>query len=328
VLVAFRDRDPNQNGKKDEIPLSFSTGQLGQTRSAFLAAFGILSRGYPFGVDENGKVFYIYTAPQYREYLTYMNRLFTEKLLDSECFTQTQQQFTAKGNQTLYGTFADLASYTVDNMDHFDFYTTIPPLVGGSNTKQMWPATYPIYFGQYSLTNKNKYPEASIRWVDYFFTYEGGHFLFVGPEDLWWSYKDGNRDWWGVNTVPAGFATNQEWRGTITHAGTRAPGHISEKLNGFNANPAIVWLEDEIKTAYLPFKQDTFPLIKLTADEQREAATLSTDIDKYAAQMEARFITGDAALSGWDNYIRDLTSMRVQRLTEIYQAAYSRYMNK
>jgi putative aldouronate transport system substrate-binding protein len=327
MLVAFRDRDPNQNGKKDEIPLSFKRG-LGMVRGAFLAAQGVMCNG-SFDVDAGGKVFYIYTSAAYRDYLTYMNKLFTEKLIDGESFTQSDEQYVAKGNQTLIGSFADLASYSVDTMDHYTWYTAIPPMTSPRNSKQVWPTAFPIYFGAFAITDKNKYPEASIRWLDYCFTYEGGAMLSQGPEGLGWDYVDSRRVMWNKNPVPAGFTSTEEYRGTLTpNCGTSTPGYISQEFLLGLAAPHVVNLEEEIKKAYLPFLKDSFPIVKLTADEQREAGVLSTDINKYAEQMEARFISGDASLSGWDNYVRDLTNMKVDRLTEIYQAAYNRFLGK
>jgi putative aldouronate transport system substrate-binding protein len=279
-------------------------------------------------VDSSDKVFYIYNSPQYREYLAYMNKLFTEKLIDNESFTQTQQQYVAKGNQSLIGSYANLAPHIVDTLEHHTWYIAIPPFLGGDNTTQMWPASYPVYFGQYAITNKNKYPEASIRWIDYFWTYEGGVFLHRGPEGLHWNYIDNTKTLWKINPVPSGFATSEEWRGTITpNAGTGTPGYIPEDFLIGNAAPHALYLEEQVKT-YAPFKKDTYPLVKLSIDEQKNAAILSTDIDKYAAQMEARFITGDAPLSGWGNYLKDLNNMKIEQLTVIYQAAYNRYIGK
>jgi putative aldouronate transport system substrate-binding protein len=328
MLTAFRDNDPNQNGRKDEIPLSFSKTQLGQTRAAILAALGVMSNTDPFDADANGKVFFIYNSDAYREYLTYMNRLYMEKLLDNESFTQTDGQYVAKGNQTLIGSFANLASYIVDTMEHYTWYTAIPPMVSGRNTKQVWPSAYPIHFGAFAITDKNDLPEAAIRWLDYCFTYEGGAMLSQGPEGLGWRYVDSERYMWDKNPVPTGFTSTEEYRGALTpNCGTNTPGYISQDFLLGLAAPHVVNLEEQVKV-YLPFRKDSFPIVKLTVAEQKEAAVLSTDINKYVEQMEARFITGDASLGTWDNYVRDLANMKVQRLTEIYQAAYNRFLGK
>jgi putative aldouronate transport system substrate-binding protein len=324
VLKAFKEKDPNGNSKADEIPMSFSSDQLDMTRGAFLAAYGVMYSSEPFDVKD-GKVFFIPTSDAWKAYLTFMNKLYEEGLMDPESFTQTPQQYVAKGNQTLIGSFANLASYIVDTMDNYTKYKAIPPMTSELNSQQMWPNKYPISFGQFAITNKNKYPEASIRWVDYFFTEEGGAFLSQGPEGLGWKYIDEERKMW-EKILPEGYGSTEEYRGTLTPScGTPAPGVISaEFLLGLNV-AHVINLEDQIAEAYLPYMKDSFPIVKLTAAEQEEAATLRTDIIKYVNQMEASFIAGATDLSGWDNYVANLEKMKVSRLVEIYQAAYDRF---
>ncbi len=50
-------------------------------------------------VDDNGKVNLAWTQPEFKEYLTFMNRLYEEQLLDNQMFSHTWEQFIAKGKQ-------------------------------------------------------------------------------------------------------------------------------------------------------------------------------------------------------------------------------------
>jgi putative aldouronate transport system substrate-binding protein len=325
MLVAFRDQDPNRNGKKDEIPFSSQNTLFGMTRGAFLAALGVMYRGASVDVDSLGKVFYIFTSDAYRDYLTFMNKLYTEKLIDGEMFTQTSQQLVAKGNQSLIGSFAHIAPFLVDTQDNAELYTAIPPMTSARNNRQQWPNTSPLNFGQFAMTDRNKYPEATIRWIDYFFSYEGAAFMMQGPEGLGWEYTDRESGHWIRKPAPAGFASVEEWRGTITpNCGTPTPGIVPASFLLNVTSLATTYLEPQIARTYLPYMKDSFPMVKFTATEQEELGVLSTDINKYVEEMEARFITGDANLNTWNNYVRDLTNMNVARLVELYQAAYNR----
>ena len=127
-----------------------------------------------------------------------------------------------------------------------------------------------------------------------------------GPEGLGWQYIDEERKMW-EKIVPDGYASSEEYRGTLTpNCGTATPGVVTgEFLLGLNA-AHVVNLEEQIAEAYLPHMKSSFPILKLTADEQEEAATLKTDILKYVEQMEASFITGETDLSGWDDYVANL----------------------
>ncbi|MDO4845020.1 MAG: extracellular solute-binding protein, partial [Oscillospiraceae bacterium] len=67
VLTAFRDKDPNGNGKQDEIPLSCKADS---TAADFFRqivnAYVYWNPYYDFNVDENGKVWAPYDCDEYR----------------------------------------------------------------------------------------------------------------------------------------------------------------------------------------------------------------------------------------------------------------------
>ena len=103
VLCAFRDNDANGNGDaSDEIPLSFC-GMDGNYGFLNLAnAFGIANTGnsasnYYFMLDEQDKVVSVLDTDNFRAFLEWAHMLKEEKLLDVEGFSQTTEQYKAKG---------------------------------------------------------------------------------------------------------------------------------------------------------------------------------------------------------------------------------------
>ena len=82
VLKAFRDRDPNGNGKKDEIPLAGTTGSLSGDLIGWLINMYIYCDDNRwFNVDDGGKLYLPYTTDEYREALIYIRKLIDEGLL-------------------------------------------------------------------------------------------------------------------------------------------------------------------------------------------------------------------------------------------------------
>lgn len=79
VAKAFRDQDPDGNGKKDTYGLIAYDNMLGW--SSFFGAFGVIP-GY--WVERDGTLVPADTQPEMKEALTYLNRLYQEKLLDNE----------------------------------------------------------------------------------------------------------------------------------------------------------------------------------------------------------------------------------------------------
>lgn len=82
VLKAFRDRDPNGNGKKDEVPLTGTTGSLSGDLIAWLINMYIYCDDNRwFNVDDEGQLYLPHTTKEYREALIYIRKLIDEGLL-------------------------------------------------------------------------------------------------------------------------------------------------------------------------------------------------------------------------------------------------------
>ncbi len=89
VLKAFKEEDPNKNGKQDEIPLSYwkqTNSMAGILNPIFYAAFSGQAGGANFDLIGD-KVVYNPVQPAFKEFLAYMNKLYSEKLLENEMFT-------------------------------------------------------------------------------------------------------------------------------------------------------------------------------------------------------------------------------------------------
>ena len=91
VLKAFKEQDPNGNGKADEIPLYLTKGDV-DTTTAFLGAWGINAGFY----QEEGQVKYGPTDPRFKEFLTLMNQWYKEGLLDQDFATTDEKMLEAK----------------------------------------------------------------------------------------------------------------------------------------------------------------------------------------------------------------------------------------
>jgi len=93
VLRAFKNNDPNGNGKKDEIAfMGSTTGWSAYPEEYILNSFLKYSRSTPYYID-NGKFEAAYDKDAYREGLKYMHLLCAkEGLLDPASYTQENSQ--------------------------------------------------------------------------------------------------------------------------------------------------------------------------------------------------------------------------------------------
>ncbi|WP_130858710.1 extracellular solute-binding protein [Gracilibacillus phocaeensis] len=320
LLVRFRDEDPNGNGEADEIPLL--DVEMNSTRPWLLAAFGLKE----WGIDEvDGEVRYTPITENYKEYLTFMNKLYEENLLDQETFSQSDEQKKAKGQQNRLGLFPDWFSFftTGESQEEAMNNPMFHPLTSEWSEEPMMPLSPGLTRGTFSITSNNSNPEATIRWIDYFYSPEGYAFLNMGPEgDLWERGDDGE-----VIELdpPEGYDSSEDYRGTLTPDYGIATPTVTYPIEGKEESEFDQFVRAETEEKIEPYGELPFPLVYLTKDEQDELNTIEVDLESYVEQMEAKFITGVEPMSNWDSYVETIENMNIERYIEINQAAYDRW---
>ncbi|WP_242697970.1 extracellular solute-binding protein [Bacillus sp. SD088] len=321
LLKRFKNEDPNGNGKADEIPLT--DVKLNAMRPWLLAAFGMKE----WGIEEiDGKVRYTPITEDYKEYLTYMNKLYKEELLDQETFSQSPEQKKAKGQDNQLGAFTDFFSFFTtgeteeEAMNNPMFY----PLTSSISPEVVIPRNPAISRGTFSITKNNSYPEASMRWLDYFYSSEGFEFLTEGPEGhLWEKGEDGKKEY--LEEPPEGFKSMEDYRGSITpNYGISAPA-LTGPIEGKEQSDFDKFIEEETNEKIEPFAEVPFPLVYLTKEEQKQANNIQVDLESYVEQMEAKFVTGVEPLANWDKYVKTIENMQIEEYVKIHQDAYDRW---
>ncbi|MDF2924906.1 MAG: transporter substrate-binding protein [Paenibacillaceae bacterium] len=327
MLQAFKEKDPNKNGKADEVP--FSGAGINDVRIPILAAFGY--RNNP-GINGwvnviNDKAVFVGKEEGYKQYLIYMNKLFKEKLLDNEIFSQTSQQFTAKGKANTIGAFVVSAPQSlldVKTPEETMKHPPIPPMVSSFNKDKVYPLESGTRRGTFAITNKNKYPEATIRWVDYFYSTEGSTLLNSGIEGVGWKWTDAEKTKWA--RIAAEGKTAEETRATMTPESGSTPPIYKEKSFHYKIDdPVVQWLHKVSEEQYMKVAKEGYPLVYYTDEEQKALNSLTNDINTYVLQMEAKFIMGAEPISGWDAYVSTLNKMNIDQFIDIYQKAYDRW---
>ena len=151
-MLRFKNEDPNGNGKADEIPLS--DVDMNSTRVWLMSAFGLRTRGIQ--VDDD-KVFYTPTTENYKAYLEYMNKLYTEELLDKEVYGQSDEQKKAKGQNNQLGLFADYFSFFTTGRTEVEAMKDLmfQPLTSEWSKEAVIPGSPRISRGTFALTNVN-----------------------------------------------------------------------------------------------------------------------------------------------------------------------------
>jgi ABC-type sugar transport system, periplasmic component len=318
VLRAFRDGDPNKNGQPDEIPMS------GWDRNAVInalaGAWGLdLQMGYNIMIRD-GKVKIWFDDPAFKETLMFVRQLFQEKLLDQELFTQNASQYVAKMASGNLGYFHNQAS------DPFaakkDDFVGIAPLAGPNGDRNAIGRPVARDFGTFAITSVNKHPEATMRWIDYFYGEEGSIFFRYGKEGETYTVQEDGRPEYteAILTDPRGTGTTI---GQFTPwPGGGAPHLINEK-NASAINPPEVQAAQEKLDPYMPKEVLGAPIFD--ENTSKEVNTLRQDLDTYVAETTSKFITGALSFDKWDEYVKTLEKLNIRQLEKIYQEAYDNY---
>jgi len=316
VLVAFRDEDPNGNGKPDEIPMTARNAAAGITIVNMMAgSFGLdLQLGYNINV-EDGKVNIWSGDENHKEMLMYLNKLYTEKLLDQEIFSHKEAQYLAKQGSGNAGLFFDQTNNNFLPIQD-QYVGTAPP--AGPNGDQMQSAVAPVPrdFGAFAITSVNKYPEATMRWIDYFYGDEGSTLLRFGREGEHYELKD------GIPYYKEEFLAITGEQAKITpYAGGGAPHLINDKVASF-INPPQVQEAYEKLEPYMPKIRYANPMF----DEEtaQKVNILRNDIDKYVNEQSTKFIVGALGFDKWEEFQATLKKMKLDELEQIYQEAYDK----
>lgn len=325
MLKAFKEKDPNGNGQADEIP--YESVGIGNIILYLKGAWGLGNRGARHGnvdVDpQSGKLRFIPTDPNYKELLQYVNKLYSEKLIAEDVFTIQANQYYATGAKGLYGATTTTSPYTLMNQKGY---------VGASALKG--PKGDQIYTaigsslaapGAFVITDRNKHPEATVRWLDYLYGDEGSKLFFMGFEGK--SYEktpSGELQYTKeITENPNGLTFEQALVKYVVWPGGGYPNIVRQKFfKGAESQPEAVEAAQRF-AKYIP--KELWPAFSYTAEENQKMAALTADINSYVDEMTAKFVSGKASFAEWDNYVATLKKMRLDEYMQIYQAAYDRY---
>ncbi|MBU7317934.1 extracellular solute-binding protein [Paenibacillus oleatilyticus] len=326
-LKAVKESDPNGNGQKDEVPLS---GMFGiQTIQRYIGgAWGFGNRGavaHPYVDVEPGsdKLRFYRLDPKYKEVLQYMNKLYTEGLIDKEIFTLKDTALYAKGEKGLLGAAFVPHPQAVMNQKG---YVGLGALKGPHGDQLFVSVKNPIAWpGAFVITDKNKNPEATVRWIDHFYGDEGATFYFMGQKDVTYiQTPDGKLEYVDdIKKNPNGLTLDQAAARHFTWPGGSYPGYVQEKY--FKGSESLPESIEAGKKASRHLIKDMWYSFNFTEEETAFMNSKGADIQKLITETEANLINGTASFDDWDKYVATVQKMGVDQYLNIYRAAYERY---
>lgn len=313
-----------------EIPLLFpKTGR--DSYGCFLGSYNIAASFY---VDDGTVKFGPYEEAM-KDYLTEMNKWYTEGLIDQDFASRDSKMTEALATSGRAGAWIgtsgiEIESYLVSGQSSnpdFELYGASYPLQLNGEKSQYRQVDQKVRGYNASITTSCECPELVTQWLDYRYSEEGSMLFNYGTTEgvTYEINEDGEprvlQD--VVLSYPEneGLAfTNVMWKYKINDgAMNRMNTAPLDSLIPESQQARVEWGESAGTDSVLP-------TLTMTTEEASEYNSIMNEINTYTDQMILKFFIGDESLDAFDSYREQLQKMNIERAIEIQQAAYDRYL--
>mgnify|MGYP000921572010 CR=1 FL=1 len=353
ALKAFQDKDVNENGKRDEILTGFGNGAF---NTVLGSAFGVKfmdGASISWYAESDGKIYHTFLTPQTKDYVSFMNKLYSEKLLDDSYMNQTGEQFNEKLHNNKIagrpGAWWDsvLMSMAVKDKGFDCEHIPLMPPLSATGKPTVHLKDLPGY-GGYMITKDCKNPDAAMKLINWGYTTEGSIQNYYGESTVT------GGDYY-IKATPYEGLSFPEYQMEYTEKGKKA---IAEEpllwtkmgWNGEYTTKLLIANADAI--AYEFFTAFGVEKCGLAADIQFNLKGLNdaeftygitavnfvsptseqtsqwedfSDMWIYMDEQISKFITGVEPISKWDDFVAQCNKMGIDEATSIKQEQYDAY---
>jgi putative aldouronate transport system substrate-binding protein len=343
VLKTFKEKDPAGGGKT--IPFSFLyqeganvNREVKREFEWIFLAFGVPENPKHIAIEDNGELIFTADKPGFKDAIKYLNRLYSEKLIDQEIFTQDRTLLTNKIRQLNVGTYTDYRLKTSMASEEIQGrFTHMPPLKGPKGDQRWLRGLVGLSEGAFALTKNCKNPEIAIRWLDYINEPENNIQMAFGMfKPAGWDKSEAQVP---STKQPGKYDVNTALRPKTVQPSDwpfSSPISVSpiltskEVMDKYTAEKASNIAKTETCDVYRPYLTKypyNYPY-RFTAAEIEQLALIQTDLLGYIFKQEAKWILSGNIDAEWDNYLAELKRLKVDEYLGFYKKAYQRSLKK
>ncbi|MBE5913875.1 MAG: extracellular solute-binding protein [Pseudobutyrivibrio ruminis] len=330
VLLAFQEHSSELqkefNIDGDIIPMSCIVNDQDPNLliNGFGDGIGDVDMGQHIAVNDDGKVVCTATTDGFRDGVEWLHKLYSEGLIDPECFTQDWSTYVAKGKSHRYGV---CFSWDVANIDNIQDYVPLAALKADtvSVTPQNGSFTSGFDRGRCVVTSVCSNPALVCAWLDQMYD------PFQSPQNNWGTY--GEDDDFDIFEL----SENANGEPMLKHAalGDASPVEVREAecvggplavLDEYydvyvtcpdDAQYRLDWIKDyytdDMHCKYV------YPKVFMSADDTEKLSAIQTDLVSYLNSSKAEFIRDGITDATWQSYLDQVDSYGLDQYLEIYQ---------
>ncbi len=313
VYKAFRENDPNGNGKKDEVPYFGSIDNLFPLWNA-----------RPGWYVEGKKIEYGPYNNEFKEAVENIVNWYKEGLIDKEILARSGDPRVMMLNDNIGGStdnwFGSTARYNdnlKDTISGFEFMPIAPPSGVELNRRPI-----SSLYG-WGVSSGSKYIEEAVRYLDFWYSEEGNRLMNFGVEGVHYDMVDGKPQFKSELLAKPDFQTEIVNFGVQMDIGFCQDFEYEKQwLNEHAIKGQEMYENSDYIVEQVP------PVdMRFTEEEREEYTEIYTQIDTYVDETLAKWILGSAKFSdeSWKEYVTQLEKFGVKRMIEIENNAYKKY---
>ena len=269
----------------------------------FAGAFGL---GTTYAA-RNDKVVYTYIEPEAKEYLTYMNKLYKEELIDPECpinksASLKEKVITNKVGMSVLG-WAEMLPIDNDfkvKVPNGKLNVIAPPI--GANGESGFAKTSPLYC-MLSVPAKSKHKEEAMQFLDFMCKKEVHTFISFGEEGKHFIRENGE-----VKLT----AEYQNWRWQMYYVLVDTPEAFSVRCRDKGFKP---YFDQMVPHATLR------DISQLTPPHD-EVSSIASDLWKTTEEYYMKMITGDMPIEKFDVYVEQWKARKGEEALKVLNEWY------
>ena len=347
VLVAFRDKDPNGNGKKDEIPMIGMKDTNGRGYENYLITPFMQYTYERRAWVENGVTNSLYDQDEYRQALIFIHKLVKEELLSPMTFTinstELKRLINAKPNEDYTVGIACAyinGDYTEDSNAIYD-YEPLPALADASGRGGWSMFEPPIIRSRWSICWDCENPLLAWRLLDFMYSPEAMLRQRLGERGVDWDwiqdtpYADkakGNGLYGGDASYVVynqGFRKQSRWFVVNTYQDESnwqlfVDPDATDYINTFYKKSA----QNVALQQSAPQPEEEMPVFLRTPEEDEIYQEYNTDLINFIRRAKNQFAAGQLDPNNdadWNQYLRDLEALHFSEIyADMAQVAYDR----
>ena len=332
LLLELKKLYPNSLGLGDiyngNLLMSFTASCFG-TKGGYSLPYG-----YTYDSDKK-QWYFAPTSEQYKELLTYFNKLYKSGCLDMEGFTQDSGQFKQKIANSQYlivpasgQTSAEEYTNLLRDMGNKEAkFKMLYPLAGPHGLRKGKPCSR--YVGGVAMpasVAKRKDFDKILSFVDWLYYSEEAAILSkLGKEGVTYEkdgdnykMKDDIKTVYNVNGTKElvrdfGMSNN----GLQTLVADLVPRNMMRLIEPIEMEQDKKYLIDNDMVDY------DDPLVKFTVEQTEEAKLLYTTLNDYTNTMMMKFIYGEESFDNWDKYENKCKKLGSDKLISLVKKAWS-----